>query len=192
MSIYLIRHGKTEANERHLYCGSTDLPLSLSGIAELTQLKAHYKLPKHCFVVTSGMKRTEETLSILFGEIPHCTEPDLREMDFGRFEMHSYAELADDADYQRWLSGDNEDNIAPCGESGTMMKQRVRKAFCRLTAENTNVVIITHGGVIAFLMSELFPYEEKNRYQWQPKPGHGYLIHENTYKPIPEEIHHGN
>ena len=28
MTIYLIRHGKTEANEKHLYCGSTDLPLS--------------------------------------------------------------------------------------------------------------------------------------------------------------------
>ena len=25
MTIYLIRHGKTEANEKHLYCGSTDL-----------------------------------------------------------------------------------------------------------------------------------------------------------------------
>ena len=34
MIIYLIRHGKTEANERHLYCGSTDLPLSDAGIAE--------------------------------------------------------------------------------------------------------------------------------------------------------------
>ena len=31
MSIYLIRHGKTEANEKHLYCGSTDLPLSEKG-----------------------------------------------------------------------------------------------------------------------------------------------------------------
>ena len=28
MKIYLIRHGKTEANERRLYCGSTDIALS--------------------------------------------------------------------------------------------------------------------------------------------------------------------
>ena len=34
MRIYLIRHGKTEANERRLYCGSTDLPLSRQGAAE--------------------------------------------------------------------------------------------------------------------------------------------------------------
>ena len=30
MTIYLIRHGKTEANEKHLYCGSTDLSLSVT------------------------------------------------------------------------------------------------------------------------------------------------------------------
>ena len=28
MRILLLRHGITEANEKHLYCGSTDLPLS--------------------------------------------------------------------------------------------------------------------------------------------------------------------
>lgn len=192
MSIYLIRHGKTEANERHLYCGSTDLPLSLAGISELAQLKERYALPKQCLVVTSGMKRTDETLSILLGDVPHRTDSDLREMDFGIFEMHSYAELANNPDYRQWISGDNENNLAPSGESGAMMKQRVWKAFCRLTADNPDVVIITHGGVIAFLMSKLFPCEEKNRYQWQPRPGHGYLIHENAYEPIPKEIPHVN
>ena len=38
MTIYLIRHGKTEANEKHLYCGSTDLPLSEAGKEELCKL----------------------------------------------------------------------------------------------------------------------------------------------------------
>lgn len=35
MKLILIRHGKTEANEKHLYCGSTDVSLSESGIKEL-------------------------------------------------------------------------------------------------------------------------------------------------------------
>ena len=39
MTIYLIRHGKTEANELHLYCGSTDLPLSQSGREELRRIR---------------------------------------------------------------------------------------------------------------------------------------------------------
>ena len=38
MTVYLIRHGKTEANEKRLYCGSTDLPLSEKGREELNRL----------------------------------------------------------------------------------------------------------------------------------------------------------
>jgi len=37
MKLILIRHGKTEANEKHLYCGSTDIPLSDGGKAELIE-----------------------------------------------------------------------------------------------------------------------------------------------------------
>ena len=65
--IALIRHGKTPANEAHLYCGSTDLSLSEAGIAELKG--RHYDLSPHRFVI-SGMKRTEQTLAILFGSVP--------------------------------------------------------------------------------------------------------------------------
>ena len=38
MTIYLIRHGKTLANERKLYCGSTDLSLSEQGREELNRI----------------------------------------------------------------------------------------------------------------------------------------------------------
>ena len=31
-------------------------------------------------------------------------------------------------------------------------------------------------GVIAAIMAHLFPKEEKNRYQWQPSPGGGYVV----------------
>ena len=40
MTVYLIRHGKTEANEKRLYCGRTDLPLSEQGREEVRGLDA--------------------------------------------------------------------------------------------------------------------------------------------------------
>ena len=58
MTIYLIRHGKTEANERRLYCGSTDLPLSEGGRAELMGI--HYDIQNVRFL-TSGMKRCKRS-----------------------------------------------------------------------------------------------------------------------------------
>lgn len=179
MTIYLIRHGKTEANEKRLYCGSTDLPLSDTGIKELQCL--HHDRPDARFF-TSGMRRTEETLRILFGEIPFVCEPRFQEINFGIFEMQSYEQLKDTPAYQIWLSGDNEANVPPEGESGEQMKQRVLEAFSELREDT---VLVTHGGVIAVIMQFLFPEERKSRYDWQPDFGCGYIIRDGSYGLIP-------
>ena len=179
MIIYLIRHGKTGANEKHLYCGSTDLPLSGAGKEELRSV--HYDIKNVCFI-TSGMKRTNETLHILFGDVPYEVDPQFREVDFGIFEMHSYEALKDTPEYQAWLAGDNEINVPPKGESGVQMKARVLEAFSEIKEDTC---VITHGGVIASIMEYLFPNEGKNRYQWQPRNGCGYIIRGNTYEELP-------
>lgn len=177
--IYLIRHGKTRANEAHLYCGSTDLPLSEAGKAELVKL--HYGVTPERFL-TSGMRRTNETLRILFGDVPFTPVPEFREVDFGAFEMHSYEELQEDAGYQRWITGDNEKNVPPGGESGARMTARVTAAFSALRQLPGDTVLVTHGGVIAAIMAFCFPEENKTRYQWQPAPGHGYVLEGTTYR----------
>lgn len=179
MKLYLIRHGKTEANEKRLYCGSTDLPLSEAGREALKLL--HYDIQNVRFL-TSGMKRANETLNILFGDVLWEEEPGFREVDFGMFEMHSYEELKDLPAYQAWISGDNEANIPPEGESGAQMKRRVLEAFSALREDT---VLICHGGVIAALMEHLFPEEQKSRYAWQPPNGHGYAIENGRYRCIP-------
>ena len=176
MTIYLIRHGKTEANERRLYCGSTDLPLSSAGRAELQKLR--YEI-KHVRLITSGMKRTDETLRILFGDVPYEADPRFREVDFGIFEMRGYRELKDTPAYQTWLTGDNEANVPPEGESGAQMKARVLRALSEIREDTC---IVTHGGVIAAIMEALFPHENKNRYEWQPRPGQGYAVTGQGYR----------
>ena len=182
MTIYLIRHGKTEANEKHLYCGSTDLSLSNVGRAELEHLQ--YDI-KNVRFITSGMKRTNETLQILFGDVPYEVDPRFREVNFGIFEMHSYEELKNTPDYQTWLAGDNDANVPPNGESGVQMRERVLQAFSEI---QEHTCIITHGGVIASIMEYLFPNEGKNRYQWQPKPGYSYKIEMPKYWQMPDSL----
>ena len=67
--VLLLRHGRTRANEEWLYCGSTDLPLSEKGREELAAAAREGRWPELTGfrVYTSGMRRTEETLEILFG-----------------------------------------------------------------------------------------------------------------------------
>ncbi len=180
--IYLIRHGRTEANEKKLYCGSTDLALSEAGKKELEMI--NYQVPSECIFMTSGMKRTEETLRQLFGNVPYKTDRRFREVDFGEFEMQGYEQLKDLPAYQNWILGDNEGNVPPNGESGAQMKARILEGWADLQQESSSVVLIAHGGVIAALMAEIFPDEGKNRYQWQPKPGHGYVIRDGKYQEL--------
>ena len=179
MTIFLIRHGKTIANEQHLYCGSTDLPLSAAGRQELQNIR--YDI-KNVRFLTSGMKRTDETIHILFGDVPYETDPRFREVDFGIFEMRGYEELKALPEYQAWISGDNERNIPPEGESGEQMRRRVLEAFSEIREDT---VIVTHGGVIAAIMEHLFPNEKKSRYEWQPQNGCGYVVQGERYSPLP-------
>ena len=181
-TVYLIRHGRTCANEQHLYCGSTDLELTEQGIAALKELD--YSIcPERIY--TSGMKRTEQTLRVLFGEVAHEVHPGFREVDFGDFEMKSYDQLKELPEYQAWITGDNMKNVPPHGESGEEMTCRVMAAFREICDREEDVLVVTHGGVIAAILSELFPEEGKNRYQWQPKPGYGYGISGGKYWEIP-------
>lgn len=180
--VYLIRHGATRANENRLYCGSTDVPLSEAGAAALRGLCYNLRPERY---VTSGMKRTNETLHILFGDVPFREDAAFREVSFGAFEMRSYEELKNDPAYGVWLTGDNEENVPPGGESGAAMRKRVLPAFWELLAQPGDTVLVTHGGVIAAIMAALFPSEGKNRYQWQPRPGEGYAVGKTSYQAIP-------
>ena len=183
-TVYLLRHGKTAANEARLYCGATDLPLSPAGRAELLALREGDGWPDAAGLrfFTSGMRRADETLDLLYGPVERQAVPGFREMDFGVFEGKGYDELRRRADYQAWISGDNEANVPPGGESGTQMTRRVLEALSELP---DGTALVAHGGVIAAIMASLFPNEGKHRYQWQPRNGYGYEIHGGTYRPIP-------
>lgn len=177
--VYLIRHGTTAANEERLYYGATDVSLSEKGIAELRELyeKGGYPDVKACTVFTSGMVRTKETLDILFPNSEFQVEHDFREMDFGKFEMHSYEELKDDPEYQEWITGDFMANACPNGESGNEQCKRAVEAFWNvLERTEGDVLIISHSGTVIGIMQSLFPNEGENRWYWQCYGGCGYAV----------------
>lgn len=177
-TMYLIRHGITEGNEKRLYYGKTDLPLTEQGINAIRERvqKGLYPSNKNLLLVTSSRRRTEETLFAIYGTVSHRTDPRLDEMDFGVFEMKSYEELKKREDYQNWISGDNWSNVCPGGESGEQMERRFLEALADYKDHDT--FIVCHGGMISAYLWRLFPKDSKrhNFYEWTPKPGEGYKI----------------
>ena len=192
-TIVLLRHGRTEANERRVYCGSSDLPLSEGGREELIRRRKAGAYPDIVGfrVYTSPLRRTEETLECLYGNVAYTVCPELRESDFGVFELRGFEEMKDDADYIAWCSGDNWRNVPPGGESGETMARRVTECFTRLRRQSGDLLLVTHGGPVAAIMCLLFPQEDRPFYRWLPKNGGGYIIMEEgealSYRPIREE-----
>jgi len=179
MTIHLIRHGKTHANQQRLYCGHTNIPLSSEGLAELEEYKNQNIYPTNIdLFISSGLLRTTQTINHIYGTVCCETIPELAEYNFGKFEMKSYEELKEQEDYQAWIS-DNTGTIAcPKGESKQAFTSRILKGYDLLLKKaenNTHVLLTSHGGVISSLMEHLFP-NTRNFYEWQPKPGCGYTL----------------
>ena len=176
--LLLIRHGQTMANEKKLYCGWTDVPITEEGEKKLRDLKHSSIYPdiSKYHVFTSGLLRTEQTLQILFGNVKHKKLPEFREMNFGDFEMQSYEELKLNGLYKMWVDGDNKYKKTPGGESNAEVARRVKKGMIKLSFLPGDVLVVCHGGPISGLMANFFPDENKNMYEWQPDGGRGYLI----------------
>jgi len=181
MKLSVIRHGVTEANEKKLYCGITDVPLSEHARLYLKELKKIIVYPVADMYITSGLTRTTETLKILYDREPDVIIEEFRELNHGDFEMKSYNELKDNPDYQRWI-GDIYNEACPNGESGEALHIRVKTGLDKLLGLNAkSIVVICHGGVIVSIMERMFP-GQRNFYEWQPENGRGYTLEINSEK----------
>lgn len=155
--ISVIRHGQTEANEKGIYIGSTDLSLSPKGAGELCAKMDEFDYPAVHRVYSSPLKRCTETADILFP----CTEisivDDLRELDMGEFENKSVDELINRRDYKEWLRG-GRDSRPPQGESLDEMTARTYTALHGIIMDMmndglTHCAMITHAGIISNMLS---------------------------------------
>lgn len=189
--ICLIRHGITEGNKNKLFYGHADIPLAEEGVNELKQLAGSGIYPdgSSAHFYTSGLKRTEQTLELIYGRQKHEVLEGLKELNFGDFEMKSYDELKELEEYKTWRA-DTEGRLAPPGgESLRAFYKRAVRGFeelkrrhmlnvleCRHSGTEAVSIAVCHGGTISAIMESICPRHEDNFYKWIPDPGHGYVI----------------
>lgn len=173
MIVRLIRHGETAYNIERRYQGRRDIPLSENGRAELFRGAAADR------VYITPLQRTAQTAGILFPGAEQIVVSGLVEMDFGKFEGHTYEELKDDPDYRAFhQSGGWAD--CPGGERRADFSARVCAAFRELVTEcesrgEERAAIVTHGGPIMALM-ERYGAPAGGYYEWLPGNGEGYEL----------------
>lgn len=150
--ISLIRHGRTDANDRGLYIGTTDYPLNDAGRNELIDKTERFVYPKVQRVYTSPLLRCTETAEILFPDRERVDAEEFSELHFGAFEGKTAEELLNDPEYRKWLRG-GMDAKPPQGESVGELCVRTFRGLHRLLLEMmdedmNHCAVITHSGVI--------------------------------------------
>ncbi len=142
MKIYVVRHGTTQFNERKIFCGRMDLPLSEAGRREIPCLQERLQGCEYDAIFTSPLLRARETAEGILTEkeVPMSVDSRLAERNFGDLEG---TPMDGEAARASWT------NFAvkcPNGESYLQTAARVYGFLNELKGlPYRGVVIVTHG-----------------------------------------------
>lgn len=157
--LLLIRHAATAVGNPKPLVGSTDVPASEAGLGEVDRLAGLLQrfAPEawYCSPLRRA-RQTGERLRQTDSAVPDfVVDPRLREIDFGRWEMRSFQEIAaaePDA-VRSWLEFN--DFVFPGGESIRSFQERVGGFLADLLRSGAaETVVVTHGGVIRAMICQ--------------------------------------
>lgn len=130
--------------------GWSDLPADLSDTAAIIRLSNH--LPATARIISSDLSRasaTADAIQTTQTRLPH--DPNLREINFGTWELRSHADIeAEDPDKIRAYWDTPGEVRPPGGESWHQVCHRVDHAIDHLvdTHQGHDLIIVAHFGVI--------------------------------------------
>lgn len=151
--VYLVRHGETFWNSQGQYQGHSNVDLSDTGRAQARALAGELAGVELAAVYASDLGRAMETASIIaapHGLVPVAV-PELREVNFGRWEGLTFAEI--DRDYaelaRQWRTSPGQ-VLFPMGENFAQVKERAYQKIIDLVNEHLdqNILVVSHGGTI--------------------------------------------
>lgn len=147
--IFLIRH-TTPAVEYGTCYGFADLDLAPTFHLEASRIRSI--LPGRDFTVfASPLQRCSKLADFLFGA-RFRTDPRLREVNFGDWEMQSWSQIARTTP-KTWMADYLYDPM-PNGESYAQLYDRSISAFQEIVADiRQDTAIVTHGGVIRSILA---------------------------------------
>ena len=139
MTLWIVRHGRTESNASGLLLGRADPPLDEVGRAQAASLVA--TIPAPARVVSSPLQRCVATASVFGVDV----EVDDRwiELDYGEWDQTPLSSLPAET-WARWRT--DLDLRPPGGETINELGARVRDACDDLVdaAREADVVVVTH------------------------------------------------
>jgi alpha-ribazole phosphatase len=155
--VYLARHG--EVVNDGVYNGHTDVDITEAGLRQMERLRDRLREKNLAAVYSSDLLRTKKGAQIIAQ--PHGLRPEsfreFREMDFGRWQGLSYAEVMKQypADIPQWMK-DLENFRIPGGESIVDMCNRAIPKLRELIERHRGqeFALVCHGALNRVILAE--------------------------------------
>jgi len=151
--LIVIRHGRSEWNERGRWQGHADPPLSAAGRLQAEELVERLAGTPIDRVEASDLLRARETAAPLARSrgLPVCTDPVYRELGLGEWSglTREQIEARDEEVLRPFLAG-HPDAVPPGGESRRQLWRRAHAAVASLCERypGERVALVTHGGFV--------------------------------------------
>ncbi len=157
--LIMIRHGETDINKKHLYCGWNEAGLNDRGMKEAERLRDVLAEEKIDIIYSSDLRRSLHTAEIINSVHSVSIIPSygLRELNFGQWQDISFEEISSlyPEEYKKWIENWLSYRI-PDGESMIDFYERVTQTSDEIieTNKNSKILIVTHSGPIRCIMSK--------------------------------------
>jgi alpha-ribazole phosphatase len=178
--LWLVRHGLTDWNKQHRYCGHRDIPLSAQGRVQALWLAQRLQKETIAAIYTSDLLRARETAEIIAHQrtpaVPIRVSAAWREIDFGDWEGLTYTQIAEQFKDQLGFFTDPEHYSPPNGELFAHMQQRVKDGLSSIVQSNNlspvgDAVIVSHGGPLRAMLCSLLGMPVQRQWQLRFDPG---------------------
>ncbi len=161
LSLYLVRHGQTDASLHNRFCGRFDEPLNATGHAMAEALAARYGRERWAEIVASPLARTRLTAepTARAAGVPVTVDDGLLEIDYGEWDGRAEADVEreDGARFHAWAA--HPGWVAPPGgETGMAIAARALAVVDRIRARHPGggkVLVVSHKATLRVLLCVL-------------------------------------
>jgi probable phosphoglycerate mutase len=161
LSLYLVRHGQTDASLANRFCGRIDPPLNATGLAMADALAARYGLECFVEVTVSPLLRARQTAepTASVAGLPLTIDEDLVEIAYGEWEnlREADVERQDRERFCAWAA--HPGRVAPPGgETGADIARRALAAVERIRSRHPDggkVLVVSHKATLRVLICAL-------------------------------------
>ena len=186
MELYLVRHGQSKANAKHIMQGAqVDEPLTNKGRQQAKITRQKLSAVKFDRVFSSPLKRASETAAIITGSQATVTfDRRLVEFDYGKWDGQRIEQLvADYPEYFKDLTNFGNSWRISGGETYQETQARLASFEKGLNVNShENVLVVTHGMTIKLWTSFLLKSNSPERIA---EPANASFSHFSFYHGVP-------